>query len=77
LGCGARADQDKLLRLAVTGQDQLQVERYQGRGGYLHRDSRCLKAFAGRKGLYRAFHVEVSRTAKAKLIEELAGRDWE
>ncbi len=66
-----------MFRLAVTGQDQLQVERYLGRGGYLHRDSRCQKAFVGRKGMYRAFHVEVSRTAKAKLIEELAGRDWE
>jgi predicted RNA-binding protein YlxR (DUF448 family) len=66
-----------LLRLAVTGPDELAVGRVQGRGGYLHRDSSCLKAFVGRKGLYRAFHVEVSRTAKVKLIEELAGRDWE
>ena len=66
-----------MLRLAVTGQDQLRVESYQGRGGYLHRDARCLKAFIGSKGMYRAFHVKVSRAAKVKLIEELAGRDWE
>ena len=66
-----------MLRLAVSGQDQLQVERYHGRGGYLHRDARCLKAFIGRKGMYRAFHVEVSRAAKARLVEALAGRDWE
>ncbi len=66
-----------MIRLAVTGRDQLQVERYRGRGGYLHREGRCLKAFIGRKGMYRAFHVEVSRAAKTKLIEELAGRDGE
>ena len=66
-----------MLRVTVSGQDQLAVGRFQGRGGYLHRDASCRKAFVGRKGMYRAFHVEVSRTAKAKLIEELAGRDWE
>ena len=66
-----------MFRLAVTGQARLEVGRFQARGSYLHRDARCLKAFVGRKGMYRAFHVEVSRTAKAKLIEELAGRDWE
>ena len=77
LGCGARDDQDKLIRLAVTGQDQLQVEPRRGRGGYLHRDRQCQKAFVSRKGQYRAFHVEVSRTARVKLIEDLAVRNWE
>jgi predicted RNA-binding protein YlxR (DUF448 family) len=77
LGCGARDDQDKMIRLAVTGHDQLAVEPRGGRGGYLHRDQRCQRAFIGRKGQYRAFHVEVSRAAKVKLIEELADRNWE
>lgn len=77
LGCGARDDKGKLLRLAVTGQDQLRVESYRGRGGYLHRAPSCYKAFVNRKGHYRAFHVEISRAAKAKLIDELAERDWE
>ena len=77
LGCGARDDQGKLIRLAVAGQDQLAVEPALGRGGYLHRDPRCQKAFVSRKGQYRAFHEEVSRAAKAKLIEDLAGRNWE
>jgi hypothetical protein len=43
----------------------------------LHRDRQCQKAFVSRKGQYRAFHVEVSRTAKVKLIAELADRNWE
>ena len=77
LGCGARDDKDELLRLAVTGQDQLIVESYRGRGGYLHRNPSCQKAFVNRKGHYRAFHVEINRAVKAKLIDELAERDWE
>ncbi|MSP37058.1 MAG: DUF448 domain-containing protein [Deltaproteobacteria bacterium] len=77
LGCGARADQAQMIRLAAAGPDQLRVERHQGRGGYLHRDERCQRAFVGRKGMYRAFHVEVNRAAKTKLIEELTGRDGE
>jgi len=77
LGCGVRDDQDKLIRLAVIGNDQLAVEPRLGRGGYLHRDRHCQKAFVGRKGQYRAFHKEISRMAKAKLIEDLAGGNWE
>lgn len=77
LGCGARDDKDKLVRLAVTGQDQLRVENFAGRGGYLHRDLSCQKGFVNRKGHYRAFHVEISRAMKAKLIDEFAERDWE
>jgi hypothetical protein len=63
--------------LAVTGQDQIQVEGDRGRGGYLHRAPSCQKAFVTRKGHYRAFHVEISRAVKTKLIDELAERDWE
>lgn len=77
LGCGKRDDKENLLRLAVTGQDQLGVDNERGRGGYLHRDPRCYKGFVNRKGHYRAFHVELSRAAKAKLIDELSERDWE
>jgi len=77
LGCGARDDQNKLIRLTVTDGKQLQVERYRGRGGYLHPDPTCHKDFVSRKGHYRAFHVEIDRKAKAQLIEKLADRDWE
>jgi predicted RNA-binding protein YlxR (DUF448 family) len=66
-----------MIRLAVTDQDQLAVEQQLGRGGYLHRDPKCQKAFVTRKGHYRAFHVELNRTVKAKLIGSLTDRDWE
>jgi predicted RNA-binding protein YlxR (DUF448 family) len=66
-----------MIRVAVTDQDKLQVEQQIGRGGYLHHNAKCQKAFVTRKGHYRAFHVEVNRTAKAKLIESLKDQDWE
>lgn len=77
LGCGARDDRANLIRLAVTAPDQLAIEPQKGRGGYLHRNPNCQQAFISRKGQYRAFHVEVNRTAKAKLVETLANREWE
>jgi predicted RNA-binding protein YlxR (DUF448 family) len=77
LGCGARDDQNKLIRLTVTDGNRLQVEGYRGRGGYLHRDPACHKRFVSRKSHYRAFHVEIDRATKAQLIEQLAARDWE
>lgn len=77
LGCGERDDQDKLIRMSVVDLDQLRVEPQRGRGGYLHHDPSCQKAFISRKGQYRAFHVELSRSAKAKLIEDLAGQNRE
>jgi len=77
LGCGARDDQERMIRLTATGQAELQVEPNYGRGGYLHRDAKCQKAFINRKGHYRAFHVEVNRTVKAKLIGSLRDRDGE
>jgi predicted RNA-binding protein YlxR (DUF448 family) len=48
LGCGARDAQDQLIRLAVTGKDQLEVEKNCGRGGYLHRDAKCQTGFVNR-----------------------------
>jgi predicted RNA-binding protein YlxR (DUF448 family) len=72
-----RDAQDKLIRLAAPGPDQLRLEPRKGRGGYLHRDPNCQKAFVSRKSHYRAFHVEVSRKVKAEFIKELATRDRE
>jgi predicted RNA-binding protein YlxR (DUF448 family) len=66
-----------LMRLAAPGPDQLQLEPHKGRGGYLHRDPNCQRAFVSRKGHYRAFHVEVSRKVKAEFINELATRNRE
>lgn len=72
-----RDNQQKLLRLTVADQQRLVIDRDNGRGGYLHRDAMCWRKFVGRKGLYRAFRVEVSRAAKEQLIETIRGQDRE
>jgi predicted RNA-binding protein YlxR (DUF448 family) len=77
LGCGKRGNQDELIRLSLTHQGQLILDRIHGRGGYLHRSASCWQSFLTRKGQYRAFHAEVDRAAKEKLIELLKDRDWE
>lgn len=77
LGCGGRDDQNRLIRLAVSGDGQLIVDRHLGRGGYLHRNRQCWQMFVRRKGHYRAFHVEVSKVTKEKLFNELESRDRE
>jgi predicted RNA-binding protein YlxR (DUF448 family) len=77
LGCGAREDQDRLVRLAATDQGCLIIDRVHGRGGYLHKNPECWQMFLARKSQYRAFHLNITRTAKEQLIEELKGRKRE
>ena len=77
LGCGARDEKDRLLRLTVDEQGGLTVDRETGRGGYLHRNPACWSKFLVRKRLYRAFRVEVSQAAKKQLINELKDQDRE
>ncbi|HEY6366424.1 MAG TPA: DUF448 domain-containing protein [Candidatus Binatia bacterium] len=75
LGCGAREEQNKLIRLVVGEGRQLKVDRLaDARGGYLHPARRCWQVFLRRKSLHRAFHVEISNDAKEKLIQELTER---
>jgi uncharacterized protein len=74
LGCGERDDQGTLIRLAVTVEGRLIVDRNQGRGGYLHENPKCWRKFLQRKGQHRAFHVEINKSVKEQLITELKGR---
>ena len=72
LGCGARDDQSKLIRLVLGPKGELSIEgRGYGRGGYLHRVQECWLAFLKRKSCYRAFHKEISKGVKEQLIERL------
>jgi len=78
MGCGTRDDQDQLIRLALTDEGRLIVDnKKKGRGGYLHRSPECWRAFVGRKGQYRAFHMEMTRATKERLVHELMDSDWE
>ncbi|MBI2988909.1 MAG: YlxR family protein [Deltaproteobacteria bacterium] len=68
LGCGARDDQKALLRI-VQHSGELRVDRLEtGRGGYLHKAEECWSAFLRKKSLYRAFHIEVGREPRERLI---------
>lgn len=69
--------QEQLIRVTLADQNRLILDAKRGRGGYLHRNENCWRAFIGRKSHYRAFHSEVSRAAKEQLILELQCRNRE
>jgi predicted RNA-binding protein YlxR (DUF448 family) len=78
LGCGAQDQKKRLIRLCAGAQGELIVsERAAGRGGYLHRDQECWEKFARRKSVYRAFHVEIGKGVKRRLVELLRERHGE
>ncbi|MCH6544555.1 MAG: YlxR family protein [Deltaproteobacteria bacterium] len=75
LGCGVRDDKGNLLRLVATPSGELMVDQMgTGRGGYLHEKETCWETFLGKKKLYRAFHLEIGREARGKLIQGLRDR---
>ena len=69
--------QERLIRIALADQNSLVLDATRGRGGYLHRNENCWRAFIARKSHYRAFHGDVSRAAKEQLIQELQCRNRE
>lgn len=79
LGCGKRDAQRDLIRLTARsdGQVTLSVDGAQARGGYLHKATSCWQEFVRKKSHYRAFHMELSKSAKEQLIEALQARDRE
>ena len=78
LGCGKPDDQTALLRIVVRDSGELEVDRRgEGRGGYLHGAEACWDAFLRKKSVYRAFHMEVGRSAKERLIHCLRQRRLE
>ncbi len=75
LGCGVRDYKGNLLRLVVTTSGELIVDQMgTGRGGYLHEKGTCWESFLGKKKVYRAFHLEIGREVRGKLIQGLRDR---
>ena len=75
LGCGLREEQNKLIRLKAGEQGELKIEGLtNGRSGYLHLAPSCWQGFLRKKSLHRAFHVEVGRDMREKLVRELKER---
>jgi hypothetical protein len=74
LGCGERAAQPTLLRLAIGADGHLIVDRIRrapGRGGYLHRRAQCWERFAARKGMVRSLRRAVDRAERQAMIARL------
>ena len=67
-----------MLRLVADPTGALKLQnRGTGRGGYLHKQNACWEACLGKKRFYRAFHREIGREARVKLIHQLRERNWE
>lgn len=73
LGCGGRARQAELLRLAVVDDNTLTVaaRRHSGRTGYLHWNQACWDRFAARKGLVRSLGRNLGAPARAQFVHQL------
>ena len=62
---------------AATPDELIADDSGTGRGGYLHRSEECWRKFMRRKSVYRAFHIEVGKSVKEKLVESLKVRHGE
>jgi len=75
LGCGGRDDQKQLIRLRAGARGELIADDSSaGRGGYLHRALACWEKFLRRKSVYRAFHMDIGKGVKEKMVQELKER---
>lgn len=78
LGCGLTEEQNKLIRVIRGNDGGLKIDRLSaGRGGYLHAAQNCWLAFLKRRSHFRAFRVEIEKSAKERLLNELNERHWE
>jgi predicted RNA-binding protein YlxR (DUF448 family) len=73
VGCGARAQQDTLVRMTWRdGALHRDVgARAAGRGGYLHERPACWDVFVARRGPVRSLRAAVPRPARDALVREL------
>jgi len=67
VGCGGRETQSRLIRFTLGPDGALVSGREKGRGGYLHPQRRCVRAFAAsRSGFVRSLRVVVSREMRER-----------
>lgn len=78
LGCGERAPQAELVRIAAGADGGLRLvggNPSPGRTGYLHPAPTCWERFAARKGPVRSLRRSVDRVARQALLESLRKTD--
>lgn len=75
LGCGRREEQAALLRLTLTPQGNLCYDPYRrvgGRGGYLHRQPECWRAFCAARPIFiRSLRQVVTKAERKRMVELL------
>lgn len=74
MGCGGRAPQRDLLRLAVTSDGTLAVvtgRQHSGRTGYVHPKGECWERFAARKGPLRSLGRAVDKASRVTFVQQL------
>jgi predicted RNA-binding protein YlxR (DUF448 family) len=74
MGCGGRAPQRDLLRLAVATDGTLAVvagRQHSGRTGYVHPKRECWERFAARKGPLRSLGRTLDKASRVALVQQL------
>ena len=74
MGCGGRAPQRELLRLAVADDGSVVLvtgHHRSGRSGYLHRQAQCWERFTARKGPLRSLGRTIDKTLRATFVQQL------
>jgi predicted RNA-binding protein YlxR (DUF448 family) len=67
VGCRGRDRQSQLIRFTLGPEGALVSGQGKGRGGYLHPQRKCVRAFtASRSGFVRSLRVVVSREMRER-----------
>ncbi len=77
LGCMRRDFKERMVRIAsAEGMVKLDIAgSAPGRGGYLHRNPRCLEQFAGSKiKEFRSLRSRVDRETRSSIAEQIRRR---
>lgn len=78
IGCGAVKPKKELIRIVLTPEGDLRIDRTgrsPGRGAYLCDDPLCLQKALKRKSPARAFRTQVSAEACGSLAQEMGGEN--
>jgi|UPI000484E988 predicted RNA-binding protein YlxR (DUF448 family) len=73
IGCNTIRSKKELIRIVRTPEGEIKLDptgRANGRGAYICRQEKCLKAAIDRKGLERSFKIPAGQNTVDHLIKE-------
>ena len=76
IGCGTTRPKKELIRIILTPEGEVQVDRTgraNGRGAYICDDPACAQKAARKKSLQKAFRTQISAEACERLAAALGG----